>query len=207
MSRAKKPTAGPKVVTASELRARKRGDRPPEMLGSRELYHGKIITLNRDTVRLPDGNVMDMDIARHSGASAIVPFLSGPMGDEPQVLLIRQYRFAAGGYIYEIPAGRLEPDEAPIDCAKRELKEETGCTADHIEPLTTILTTPGFTDEVIHIFMATGLTLGQHDREADEFVEVVIMRLSEALERISDGEITDAKTVLSLLFAAGFKTG
>ena len=207
MTPSKKPPATPKVVTADELRARKRGERPPELLGSQELYKGKIITLNRDTVRLPDGKVAEMDIARHSGASAVVPFLSGPFGDEPQVLLIRQYRFAAGGYIYEIPAGRLEPDEKPIDCAARELKEETGCTADHIEPLTTILTTPGFTDEVIHIFMATGLTHGQHDREADEFVEVIIMRLSEALERISTGEITDAKTVLSLLFAAGFKTG
>ena len=207
MTRAKTPPPGPKVVTANDLRARKRGERPPELLGSHELYTGKIITLNRDTVRLPDGTVSEMDIARHGGASAIVPFLSGPMGDEPQVLLIRQYRFAAGGYIYEIPAGRLNPDEAPIDCAARELKEETGCTANHIEPLTTILTTPGFTDEIIHIFMATGLTHGQHNREADEFVEVVIMRLSEALERVSSGEITDAKTVLALLFAAGFKTG
>lgn len=207
MTPPRKPAVGPKVVTADELRARKRGSRPPELIDSRELYAGKIITLNRDTVRLPDGQVAEMDIARHSGASAVVPFLSGPLGDEPQVLLIRQYRFAAGGYIYEIPAGRLEPDERPIDCAARELKEETGCTADHMEPLTTILTTPGFTDEVIHVFMATGLTLGQHDREADEFVEVVIMRLSEVLERISSGEITDAKTVLSLLFAAGFKTG
>ena len=198
---------GPKVVTADELRARKRGDRPSEMLGSRELYKGKIITLNRDTVRLPDGTVTEMDIARHSGASAIVPFMNDPAGNEPQVLLIRQYRFAAGGYIYEIPAGRLDADEAPIDCAARELKEETGCTADHIEPLTTILTTPGFTDEVIHIFLATGLTHGEHNREPDEFVEVVIMRLSEALERIHSGEITDSKTVLSLLFAAGFKTG
>lgn len=207
MSRPSKPSAGPPVVTAEELRSRKRGDRPKELLGSEELYKGKIITLNRDTVRLPDGKVAEMDIARHSGASAVVPFLSGPLGDEPQLLLIRQYRFAAGGYIYEIPAGRLEPDEKPIDCAARELKEETGCTAEHIEPLTTILTTPGFTDEVIHIFMATGLKHGQHEREADEFVEVVIMRLSEALERISLGEITDAKTVLALLFAAGFKTG
>ncbi|MDQ2666052.1 MAG: NUDIX hydrolase [Gemmatimonadota bacterium] len=202
----KRPPVGPVVVTADELRARKRGDRPPEMLSSRELYQGKIITLNRDTVRLPDGAVVEMDIARHSGASAVVPFMSGPLGDEPQILLIRQYRFAAGGYIYEIPAGRLEPDEKPIDCALRELKEETGCTADHIEPLTTILTTPGFTDEVIHIFMASGLTMGEHHREPDEFVDMVIMRLSEALERIGNGEITDAKTVLSLLFAAGFKT-
>ena len=120
--------------------------------------------------------------------------------------MIRQYRYAAGGYIYEIPAGRLDGDETPMECAARELKEETGCTADHIEPLTSMLTTPGFTDEVIHLFMATGLTHGEPNREADEFVELVVMRLSEALERISTGEIVDGKTALALLFAAGFKT-
>jgi ADP-ribose pyrophosphatase len=177
------------------------------MLDSHELYRGKIVTLNRDSVRLPDGTTAEMDIARHMGASAVVPFMSGPMGDEPQVLLLRQYRYAAGGYLYEIPAGRLEEGETPVECALRELKEETGCAADHIEPMTSILTTPGFTDEVIHLFMATGLTHGEHNREADEFVDLVIMRLSEALERISSGEITDSKTALALMFAAGFKTG
>ena len=202
-----KPPAGPAVVTAAELRTRKKGDRPAEMLASRELYRGKIITLNRDTVRLPDGTTTDMDVARHPGASAVVPFMSGPLGDEPQILMLRQYRFAAGGYLYEIPAGRLDEGETPVECALRELKEETGCTADHMEPMTSILTTPGFTDEVIHLFMATGLTHGEHNREADEFVDLVIMRLSEALERISSGEITDSKTALALLFAAGFKTG
>ena len=203
----KETTSKPTVVTAAELQGRKKGDRPNEMLGSRELYSGKIIALNRDTVRLPDGTTTEMDIARHPGASAVVPFMSGPMGDEPQILMLRQYRYAAGGYLYEIPAGRLDEGETPMQCASRELKEETGCTADHIEPMTSILTTPGFTDEVIHLFMATGLTHGEHNREADEFVDLVIMRLSEALERISSGEITDSKTVLSLLFAAGFKTG
>ena len=207
MTPGKEATDKPTVVTAAELQKRKKGDRPTEMLGSRELYSGKIITLNRDTVRLPDGTTTEMDIARHPGASAVVPFMSGPMGDEPQILMLRQYRYAAGGYLYEIPAGRLDEGETPIKCAARELKEETGCTADHIEPMTSILTTPGFTDEVIHLFMATGLTHGEHNREADEFVDLVIMRLSEALERISSGEITDSKTVLSLLFAAGFKTG
>ena len=207
MTPAKKAPAEPAVVTAAELRARKKGERPTEMLQSRELYRGKIITLNRDTVRMPDGTTTEMDVARHPGASAVVPFMSGPLGDEPQVLLLRQYRYAAGGYLYEVPAGRLDEGETPLECAVRELKEETGCTADHIEPMTSILTTPGFTDEVIHIFMAAGLTHGEHNREADEFVDLVIMRLSEALERISRGEITDSKTVLSLLFAAGFKTG
>jgi ADP-ribose pyrophosphatase len=121
--------------------------------------------------------------------------------------MIRQYRYAAGGYIYEIPAGRLDAGESPETCAARELKEETGCTAEKFESLTSILTTPGFTDEVIHLFMATGLTHGEPNREADEFVDLVIMRLSEALERISTGEIVDSKTAIALMFAAGFKTG
>ena len=207
MTSPRKPLSGATVVTSAELQGRRPGYRPVEMLRSEALHRGKIITLNRDSVRLPDGTAADMDILRHPGASAVVPFLSGPMGDEPQVLLLRQYRYAAGGYLYEIPAGRLDEGETPMQCAARELKEETGCTADHIEPMTSILTTPGFTDEVIHLFMATGLTHGEPNREADEFVEIVIMRLSEALERISAGEMTDSKTILALLFAAGFKTG
>ena len=195
------------VVTAAELRKRKKGETPDARLDSRELYRGKIFTLNRDSVRFPDGTTAEMDICRHPGAAAIVPFLSDPEGEEPQVLMIRQYRYAAGGYIYEIPAGRLDDGETPEACAARELKEETGCTAERIEPLTSILTTPGFTDEVIHLFMATGLTHGTPNREADEFVDMVVMRLSEALERISTGQITDSKTAIALMFAAGFKTG
>jgi ADP-ribose pyrophosphatase len=198
---------GAPVVTAEELLKRKKGATPDAQLDSNELYHGRIFTLNRDTVRFPDGTTAEMDICRHPGASAVVPFLSDPLGDEPQILMIRQYRYAAGGYIYEIPAGRLDGDETPENCAVRELKEETGCTAERFEPLTSILTTPGFTDEVIHLFMATGLTHGEPNREADEFVDLVIMRLSEALERISTGEIVDSKTAIALMFAAGFKTG
>ena len=195
------------MVTAAELRSRPRGHIPPEQRESSTLYDGQIITLNRDMVEFPDGSTMAFDIVRHSGASAIVPFLSDPKGDEPQLLLLRQYRYAAGGYLYELPAGRRDDGESPAECAARELKEETGCTAGRMEPLTTILTTPGFTDEIIHLFMATDLTHGEANREADEFVELVVMRLSEALERIAEGEITDAKTVLGLLFVAGFKTG
>jgi ADP-ribose pyrophosphatase len=144
---------------------------------------------------------------RHSGASAVVPFLSDPAGDDPQVMMIRQYRYAAEGYVWEIPAGRLEPDEDPRDCAVRELQEETGCTAQHVERLTTIYTTPGFTDEVIHIFMATGLTHGETAHEADEFVEVQPLPLSRTLAMIQQGEIQDAKTVVGLLYAAGFRAG
>jgi ADP-ribose pyrophosphatase len=158
-------------------------------------------------VRFPDDSTAELDIIRHSGASAVVPFLSDPLAEEPQILLLRQYRYAAGGYLYEIPAGRLDGGESPEECAARELKEETGCTAERIERLTSILTTPGFTDEVIHLFMATGLTHGEHNREADEFVDLVIMRLAEALEFVRDGTITDSKTALALMYVAGFRTG
>ena len=197
----------PRVVTAEQVRARRRGDKPEAQLASRELYAGKIFRLDRDTVRFPNDTTAEMDIVRHPGASAIVPFMSDPESDNPQLLLLRQYRYAAGGYIYEVPAGRLDGDESPADCAARELKEETGCTAEKIEPLFTMFTTPGFTDEKIHVFMATGLTHGESAREADEFVDVVIMPVAEALELIRTGEIMDAKTALSILYAAGFRMG
>jgi ADP-ribose pyrophosphatase len=197
----------PRVVTADRVQARTRGEKPEGQLASELIHKGKIITLNRDTVRFPDGSSAEMDIVRHSGAAAIVPFMSDPEGEDPQLLLLRQFRYAAGGYIYEIPAGRLDGAESPAACAARELKEETGCTAARLEPLFTMFTTPGFTDEQIHVFLATELTHGEAAREADEFVDVVIMRLAEALELIRTGEIMDAKTALSILYVAGFKTG
>lgn len=197
----------PRVVTAQQVGARKKGATPDAQLASKELYAGKIFRLDRDTVRFPDGSEAEMDMLRHPGASAIVPFMTDPEGEDPQILLLRQYRYAAGGYIYEVPAGRLDGDESPAQCAIRELKEETGCTADRMEPLFTMFTTPGFTDEKIHVFMATGLSHGASAREADEFADVVIMHLAEALELIRDGEIMDAKTALSILYVAGFRTG
>ena len=196
----------PRVVTAEQVNARKKGETPAAQVASKEVYAGKIFRLDRDTVCFPDQAVAEMDIIRHPGASAIVPFLSDPDGEDPQLLLLRQYRYAAGGYIYEVPAGRLDGDESPADCAVRELKEETGCTAERIEPLFTMFTTPGFTDEKIHVFMATGLSHGETAREADEFADVVIMPLAEALELIRVGEIMDAKSALAILYVAGFKT-
>jgi ADP-ribose pyrophosphatase len=179
----------------------------PGQLSSRHIHTGRVITLNTDTVRLPDGSTMEMDMIRHSGAAAVVPFVSDPRGEDPQLLLLRQYRYAAGGYLWEIPAGRLDVGEAPVHCAHRELQEETGCTAESMVPLTTFLTTPGFTDERIHIFMASGLTAGTANREADEFIEVVTKPLSEVLAMIERGDITDAKTMIGVLFAAGFRLG
>ena len=174
---------------------------------STRAYTGKIISLDVDTVRFPDGSTGELEMIRHPGASAIVPFLSDPRGYDPQVLLIRQYRYAADGYLYEIPAGRLDPGEDPRDCALRELKEETGCTAEQVDHLLTMYTTPGFTDEKIHIYMATGLVAGETKHEADEFLDLHPMLFSRALEMIEAGEIRDGKTALGLLFAAGFRAG
>ena len=205
MSERKKKT--PTVVTSARLESRARGVKSDAQISSKRIHTGKIIKLDSDRIRYPDGSEADVDIVRHPGASAVVPFLSDPEGEDPQILLLRQYRYAADGYLYEIPAGRLDPEETPADCAARELKEETGCTAKQMEPLITMVTTPGFTDERIHLFMATDLTHGEAAREADEFADVIVMRLSEALELIQRGEIVDGKTALGILYAAGFKTG
>jgi len=176
-------------------------------IASTRKYTGRVISLDVDRVRFPDGTTGELEIIRHPGASAVVPFLSDPTGADPQLLLLKQYRYAANGTLYEIPAGRLEPGELPERCARRELLEETGCTASSIVPLTSMFTTPGFTDERIHLFLATGLTRGEAKREADEFIEVETVALSSALKMIESGEINDAKTALGILFAAGFRAG
>jgi ADP-ribose pyrophosphatase len=174
---------------------------------STRMYTGRVISLDVDEVRYPNGTTGELEIIRHPGASAIVPFLSDPGGADPTVLLLKQYRYAAGGTIYEIPAGRLEPGELPETCARRELLEETGCTASSMVKLTSMFTTPGFTDERIHLFLATGITRGEARPEADEFMEIESIPLSKALQMVERGEIQDAKTALGLLFAAGFRGG
>jgi ADP-ribose pyrophosphatase len=179
----------------------------PGQVASRRVYTGKMVALDVDTVRFPNGTTGEMEIFRHPGASAVVPFLSDPRGEDPQLLLIKQYRYAADGYLYEVPAGKLDGDEDPAVCARRELQEETGCTATRVERLTTIFPTPGFCDERIHLFMAEGLTMGDHAREADEFLTVETVTLSGALAMIEAGEIQDGKTICALLFAAGFRAG
>jgi len=169
-------------------------------ISSHRIYTGRVISLDVDQARFPDGTIGELEMIRHSGASAVVPLLN-PESADPDVLLIRQYRYAANGYLYEIPAGRLDPGESPEECAQRELREETGYSARHIRRLTTIYTTPGFTDEVIHIFVAEDLSAGTASREPDEFMEVQPMLLSGAVAMVHSGEIVDAKTALGLLLA------
>jgi len=181
-------------------------DQPPDT-ESRRVYTGRLLKVDLDRVRMPDGSVLDLEMVRHPGAAAVVPMVSDPWGPDPQVLLIRQFRHAARGPIWEIPAGVPKPGEAPEACARRELEEETGARADRVEYLTTIFTTPGFTDEQIHLFWATGLRLGEPKPMADEFLKTEVLQLSRVLEMIRDGEIVDAKSVVALLYVAGFRIG
>ena len=173
-------------------------------LDSKRIHTGRVINLDVDTVRFPDGSTGELEMIRHPGAAAVVPFASDPRGEDPTILLIQQYRHATDGTLIEIPAGRLNPGEEPRVCAQRELLEEVGVKAGRLERLTTIWTTPGFTDERIHLFWAADLTADKHAREPDEFIEVTPKPLSEALELIRGGVISDAKTALALLFVAGF---
>jgi ADP-ribose pyrophosphatase len=176
-------------------------------LASRRVYTGRVVRLDVDTVRFPDGSTGELEVIRHPGAAAVVPCASDPAGQDPTILLLKQYRYATGGVLWEVPAGTLGPGEDPAACARRELAEEAGVTASELRPLTSIWTTPGFTDEVIHLYLATGLSPGTPARERDEFIEVEPQPLSRVLARIRDGEIRDAKTIVAILYLAGFTLG
>jgi ADP-ribose pyrophosphatase len=164
-----------------------------KLLSSEQIYSGKVLKLNLDTVALPNGRTTKLEILRHPGASAVVP-----LKDDGRVVLIRQLRHAVGGFIYEIPAGKLDPQEDPRDCAARELEEEIGYHAGSLELLTSIWTAPGFTDEVIHIFQGTNLQQGKQNLDQDEVLEIVEWSLDEAMAKIQDGTIRDAKTIIGL---------
>jgi ADP-ribose pyrophosphatase len=180
----------------------------PGQIATRRVYTGRVVQLDIDTVRFPNGSSGEIEMFRHPGASAVIPVLGGDASD-PSILLISQYRYAAEGVIWEVPAGRLDPGEEPLACARRELLEETGATAGRFEPLTTIYPTPGFCDERIHLFAAFDLSVDDQksNREADEFLTVSPHPLSQVLGMIKDGAISDAKTICSVLFFAGFRLG
>ena len=183
----------------------------PGRVDGRRAYDGRVIDVDLDRVRFPDGSVGELEIIRHPGAAAIVAL--DPPGNgasdpgQPIVVLIRQYRYAAGGFVWEVPAGKLDPGEAPETCAARELEEETGYRAGRLRHLSTIHTTPGFTDEVIHLFLAWELEAGEADHGPSEFIERHEMPLASAIEMIDRGEITDAKTICALTLAARERAG
>ena len=169
----------------------------PKSSDERPDLHGFRVEVSHERVRLPNGREMVLDIVHHPGASAVVPFAS-----DDEVLLIRQYRHAAGGTILEVPAGKLDPGDTPASCAARELQEEAGRRAGRLEALGSIFTTPGFTDEVIHLFAAFDLEPVPPRPQDDEVIEVVPTPLGRALELVWSGELRDAKSALALLHAA-----
>ncbi|MDP2957324.1 MAG: NUDIX hydrolase [Longimicrobiales bacterium] len=180
----------------------------PGRLSSRKVHEGRIVKLSLDTVRFPDGTTGELEMIRHPGAAAILPVVGSAAEADPEILLLKQYRYAAGGYLYEIPAGLPKgPGEPWDDCAHRELEEETGHRASRMTHLTRIFTTPGFTDEMIHLYVAEGLVPGESRLDDDEFVEVLRMPFSAALEMVRTGAIDDGKSLATLLYAASFVVG
>lgn len=169
------------------------GDELTERQSRKRVYEGKILNIELDQVTLPNGHTMELEMIHHPGAAAVVPILEGG-----NVVMIFQYRYAAGGYIYEIPAGKLHPGEDPLECAKRELEEETGYQAKKFQPLLSFLTTPGFCDEIIHIYLAESLTSGAQQLEESEVLEVRKIPLVKTLDMIKNGLIKDGKTIIGL---------
>lgn len=162
----------------------------------KSIFKGRIIDLSVETVTLPNGATAELEIITHPGAAAVVP-----MKDETTVVMIRQYRHAVGGFIYEIPAGKLHPGEDPRECAVREVEEEIGYKVGNLEPLLSFFTTPGFTNEVIHIFFGKDLQPGTQDLGAEEVLEVLEMPIDKAIALIKEGTIRDGKTIIGLQMA------
>lgn len=169
------------------------------LIESELLYDGKVVHLRRDRVRLPGGQEVDLEVVRHQGAAAILP-----LNAAGEVILIRQYRWATGGWILEVPAGKIDAGEPPETCARRELEEETGYRAKRWSPLGWIWTTPGFTDEKIWLYLAEDLLETESNLDHDEVLEVVRMPLEEAVEKVYRGEIPDSKSITLILKAQNY---
>ncbi|MDR0915963.1 MAG: NUDIX hydrolase [Oscillospiraceae bacterium] len=167
-----------------------------KQIDSAEIYSGRIIRVRRDTVLLDNGKTAPREIVEHAGGVGVVAIT-----DAGEIVLVRQYRYAVGQELIEIPAGKLEYGEDPFECAKRELSEETGYDAREWRSLGRICSSPGFCSEVLHLYLATGLTNGAAHPDDDEFLDVLHVKFSDFLEMIASDEVTDAKTVVAALKA------
>ena len=161
------------------------------------LYHGRIVDFGVEPVRLPDARPFTLEVVRHPGGAAVVA-----LNDAREVCLIHQYRHAGGGWLWELPAGKLEPDEPPGETARRELEEEAGVRAKRWDSLGSLLSTPGFCDERIHLYLARDLNHVPTAHEEHEHIEVHWLPLEEAVAQALNGEIEDAKSIIGLLRAA-----
>ncbi|MBN1289600.1 MAG: NUDIX hydrolase [Actinobacteria bacterium] len=167
-----------------------------ELISSEKVFDGRIIKVFIDDVRLPDGRIVKWEKVKHPGAVGIVPVL-----EDGSIVMVRQYRNATDEVILEIPAGKLSPGEPPEECARRELREETGFSAGEMIKLAEFYNSPGYSDEYFHVYIARDLTYEGTDLEPDEFLEEEKVGLSEAIGKIPTGEIRDAKTIIGLTLA------
>ncbi|ODA39215.1 NUDIX hydrolase [Desulfosporosinus sp. BG] len=167
-----------------------------ERIRGEVLFKGRMLRLERDTVRLPNGLETSREVIRHPGAVAIIAL------QDQQVLMVRQYRYAIAQETLEIPAGKLDPNETPEACAQRELREETGYRGT-LEHISTFYTTPGFTDEVMHLFSARDLVWDPLAPDDDEFIGVEKIPWDEAVQKAQRSEFNDAKTILGILLVQG----
>lgn len=166
-------------------------------LKSTRIYDGKVVNLRVDTVELPDKKYSKREIIEHAGAAAVVP-----LTEDRRVILVKQFRKPVEEVLYEIPAGKLETKESPEKCALREMAEETGYTAGSLEKIISYYASPGFSNEIIHVYVAKNLTEGKARPDEDEYLEVIAVPLDEALAMIHRGQIRDSKTIVGLLMVA-----
>lgn len=164
-------------------------------IARQEIYNGRIIQAGLETFELPTVKQITMEVARHIPAAAVVP-----VSDEGEILLVHQFRPVINQWVWEIPAGMIDPGEDPLTCAARELIEETGWKAKKIEPLIPIYTAFGFTDELIHIYKATGLEKSQKDLDENEVLEEHFFPITKIREMLKNREIVDSKTIIGLTY-------
>ena len=178
------------------LRGRPHAELTGTLINSERVYQGRIVSLRIDDVRLPNGKLTKREVVEHRGAVALVALLPGP-----KVILVRQWRHAVGEALLEIPAGTLEQGEEPLECARRELAEETGYDPGRIEPLVDFYSSPGFTTERLHVFLARDLRPARASPDEDEFIQLLLVDWNDALAMCHDGRIKDAKTIAGILAA------
>lgn len=166
-----------------------------ETISSEDIYKGSFLSLRKDTVRLPNGKISSRDIVVHPGAVVVLA-----MDNNGYIPMVCQYRKAVDDMLLELPAGKMEYGEEPRQCALRELTEETGYTADNVRQLTTFYSTPGFSTESMHLFLATGITSGTSDTDEDEFIEVENYKIDKLVEMVMAGDIKDSKSIVGILF-------
>jgi ADP-ribose pyrophosphatase len=167
-----------------------------ELIESKIIYPGRAFTVRSDTLRLPDGRETNLDIVEHVGSVIILP-----LEEDGHLLFVRQYRHAAGLELLELPAGTLDEGEAPEECAKRELREETGMAAGRMEFLGGFYLAPGYSTEYMHVYLATDLFNDPLEADADEFLTVERIPVAEALKMGEKGEFPDAKSLAAFLLA------